>query len=63
MTKFHLSQSTLLMLVSAFAGSDHIREAYRIAIEEQYRFFSYGDAMFIKGAAPSLQAQNAGQHL
>ncbi len=47
LTNFHLPKSTLLMLVSAFAGADLIREAYRIAIEERYRFFSYGDAMLI----------------
>ena len=46
-TNFHLSESTLLMLVSAFAGKDVIFEAYRQAIENRYRFFSYGDAMFI----------------
>ena len=46
-TNFHLSGSTLLMLVSAFAGSEHIRSAYQAAIDESYRFFSYGDAMLI----------------
>jgi S-adenosylmethionine:tRNA ribosyltransferase-isomerase len=46
-TNFHLPESTLIMLVSAFAGQDHILNAYNTAIEEQYRFFSYGDAMFI----------------
>jgi len=46
-TNFHLSESTLLMLVSAFAGKEAIFEAYRQAIENRYRFFSYGDAMFI----------------
>lgn len=46
-TNFHLPESTLLMLVSAFAGIDHIQQAYATAVAEQYRFFSYGDAMFI----------------
>ncbi len=46
-TNFHLPKSTLLMLVSAFAGYDAIRSAYRHAIERQYRFFSYGDAMLL----------------
>lgn len=48
-TNFHLSESTLLMLVSAFAGRDNILSAYHHAIEQRYRFFSYGDAMFITG--------------
>ncbi|QAS54075.1 tRNA preQ1(34) S-adenosylmethionine ribosyltransferase-isomerase QueA [Halobacillus litoralis] len=46
-TNFHLPKSTLIMLVSAFAGRDFILEAYRKAVEERYRFFSFGDAMFI----------------
>ena len=46
-TNFHLSESTLLMLVSAFAGKEHVLNAYREAIERRYRFFSYGDAMFM----------------
>ncbi|HTH59759.1 MAG TPA: tRNA preQ1(34) S-adenosylmethionine ribosyltransferase-isomerase QueA [Paraburkholderia sp.] len=46
-TNFHLPKSTLLMLVSAFAGVDTIRAAYRHAIDERYRFFSYGDAMLL----------------
>jgi S-adenosylmethionine:tRNA ribosyltransferase-isomerase len=46
-TNFHLPQSTLLMLVSAFAGYDNMRAAYRHAITQGYRFFSYGDAMFL----------------
>jgi S-adenosylmethionine:tRNA ribosyltransferase-isomerase len=48
-TNFHLSGSTLLMLVSAFAGRETILAAYRHAVEQRYRFFSYGDAMFIEG--------------
>jgi S-adenosylmethionine:tRNA ribosyltransferase-isomerase len=47
-TNFHLPQSTLLMLVSAFADRDTILAAYRAAIEKGYRFYSYGDAMLIK---------------
>lgn len=46
-TNFHLPESTLIMLVSALAGREHVLEAYRQAIEEKYRFFSFGDAMFI----------------
>lgn len=46
-TNFHLPESTLLMLVSAFAGKERILNAYRIAVEEKYRFYSYGDAMLI----------------
>jgi len=46
-TNFHLSESTLLMLVSAFSGYDNIMAAYQHAVEEQYRFFSYGDAMLL----------------
>lgn len=47
LTNFHLPESTLLMLVSAFAGYDPIMRAYQHAIDESYRFFSYGDAMFL----------------
>lgn len=46
-TNFHLPESTLLMLVSAFAGREHVLAAYEEAVQEQYRFFSFGDAMFI----------------
>jgi len=46
-SNFHLPKSTLLLLVSALAGQDNIKQAYREAISEKYRFFSYGDAMFI----------------
>lgn len=47
-TNFHTPESTLIMLVSAFAGREHILNAYRNAVENRYRFFSYGDAMFIR---------------
>ncbi len=46
-TNFHLPESTLIMLVSALAGREHVLEAYRQAVAEKYRFFSFGDAMFI----------------
>ncbi|MBC8569572.1 tRNA preQ1(34) S-adenosylmethionine ribosyltransferase-isomerase QueA [Zongyangia hominis] len=46
-TNFHLPESTLIMLVSAFAGYEHVMNAYRTAVEERYRFFSFGDAMLI----------------
>jgi S-adenosylmethionine:tRNA ribosyltransferase-isomerase len=46
-TNFHLPESTLLMLVSAFAGRERVLNAYRHAVEQRYRFFSYGDAMFV----------------
>ncbi|MBQ6847950.1 MAG: tRNA preQ1(34) S-adenosylmethionine ribosyltransferase-isomerase QueA [Clostridia bacterium] len=46
-TNFHLPESTLMMLVSAFAGYDNVMNAYKIAVEEKYRFFSFGDAMLI----------------
>lgn len=47
-TNFHLPKSTLLMLVSALAGKENILSAYQVAVKEKYRFFSFGDAMFIK---------------
>src|SRR5690606_26216580 len=50
-TNFHLPRSTLLALVMAFAGAEPVREAYRAAIAERYRFFSYGDAMWIRRRA------------
>lgn len=48
-TNFHLPESTLIMLVSAFAGQENTLNAYEIAVNERYRFFSFGDAMFIQG--------------
>lgn len=47
-TNFHLPESTLIMLVSAFAGYDHVMHAYHEAVKSRYRFFSFGDAMFIE---------------
>jgi S-adenosylmethionine:tRNA ribosyltransferase-isomerase len=46
-TNFHLPKSTLIMLVSALAGREHVLHAYNTAVTERYRFFSFGDAMFI----------------
>ena len=46
-TNFHLPESTLIMLVSALAGKEHIMAAYEEAVKDKYRFFSFGDAMFI----------------
>ena len=46
-TNFHLPESTLIMLVSAFAGFENVMNAYRVAVDEKYRFFSFGDAMMI----------------
>ena len=49
-TNFHLPESTLIMLISAFAGKDNVLAAYEQAIEQEYRFYSYGDSMFIEKA-------------
>jgi S-adenosylmethionine:tRNA ribosyltransferase-isomerase len=46
-TNFHLPESTLIMLVSAFAGREHVLDAYKEAVEMRYRFFSFGDAMML----------------
>jgi len=48
-TNFHLPKSTLIMLISAFAGHSFILNAYKKAVDEGYRFFSFGDAMLIQG--------------
>jgi S-adenosylmethionine:tRNA ribosyltransferase-isomerase len=54
-TNFHLPESTLIMLVAAFAGHEHVLNGYRQAVENRYRFFSYGDAMFITPTATALR--------
>jgi S-adenosylmethionine:tRNA ribosyltransferase-isomerase len=54
-TNFHLPESTLLMLVSALAGREHVLAAYAHAVEQRYRFFSYGDAMFIEPGPDALE--------
>ncbi len=54
-TNFHLPRSSLLMLVSAFAGRERVLAAYREAVERQYRFFSYGDAMFMERREPGVE--------
>jgi S-adenosylmethionine:tRNA ribosyltransferase-isomerase len=63
LTNFHLPQSTLLMLVCAFAGYEPVMAAYRHAIEKRYRFFSYGDAMLVQrcrsAAARNLDSGHA----
>lgn len=58
LTNFHLPKSTLLMLVSAFAGFARIRAAYTHAVKQRYRFFSYGDAMLLEGDSPGLELAN-----
>jgi S-adenosylmethionine:tRNA ribosyltransferase-isomerase len=58
-TNFHLPQSTLLMLVCAFAGRELVLQAYRHAVEAGYRFFSYGDAMFIEPTPAALEPRGA----
>ena len=59
-TNFHLPESTLLMLVCALAGTDFMLDAYRTAVRERYRFFSYGDAMFICALEPPLLKRAVG---
>ena len=56
-TNFHLPESTLVMLVSAFAGREHVMDAYAEAVKERYRFFSFGDAMFITDVMPKPEAE------
>jgi S-adenosylmethionine:tRNA ribosyltransferase-isomerase len=55
LTNFHLPKSTLLALVSAFAGIDRVLDAYRTAVRERYRFFSYGDAMLLSRSTPIIE--------
>jgi S-adenosylmethionine:tRNA ribosyltransferase-isomerase len=57
-TNFHLPESTLLMLVSAFAGREAVLQAYRHAVASGYRFFSYGDAMFITPALARVRPED-----
>jgi S-adenosylmethionine:tRNA ribosyltransferase-isomerase len=57
-TNFHLPKSTLMMLVSAFAGTAEIRAAYDHAVRERYRFFSYGDAMLLYCANKAATASS-----
>jgi len=54
-TNFHLPESTLIMLISAFAGTESVLNAYRHAITAKYRFYSYGDAMFISDNLSGLK--------
>ncbi|MCM5704376.1 tRNA preQ1(34) S-adenosylmethionine ribosyltransferase-isomerase QueA [Larsenimonas salina] len=58
-TNFHLPESTLLMLVSAFSGLEHVKHAYQAAVDEGYRFFSYGDAMFLTRAPKQGESPHA----
>lgn len=59
-TNFHLPESTLIMLVSAFAGRDNVLAAYKAAVQAEYRFFSYGDAMFVTPSATVLAMREEG---
>jgi S-adenosylmethionine:tRNA ribosyltransferase-isomerase len=56
-TNFHLPESTLLMLVAAYAGRTHVLAAYRHAIAQRYRFYSYGDAMFVEPDPAAVTAR------
>ena len=58
-TNFHLPKSTLIMLISAFAGRNFILSAYKTAVEQKYRFFSFGDAMFLQHPSPSPSARKS----
>jgi len=61
-TNFHLPESSLLMLVAAFAGRDATLSAYRHAVAQRYRFFSYGDAMLVTPAAGARAADKSESH-
>ena len=61
-TNFHLPQSTLLMLVSTFMGREAALSAYELAVREQYRFFSFGDAMLILPTEPKDQKGNEDEY-
>ena len=54
LTNFHLPRSTLLAMVMSFGGKELVREAYRVAVEERYRFYSFGDAMLLTGGGRNL---------
>jgi S-adenosylmethionine:tRNA ribosyltransferase-isomerase len=60
-TNFHLPESTLILLVSAFSGTENVRKAYMEAIENRYRFFSFGDAMLLtkKHSQPDTEQQRS----
>ena len=60
-TNFHLPESTLLMLVSAFSGFEHIKKAYQAAVDQRYRFFSYGDAMFLSRQTASTSVKTGAE--
>jgi S-adenosylmethionine:tRNA ribosyltransferase-isomerase len=60
LTNFHLPESSLLVLVCAFAGRDRVLAAYRHAVAARYRFFSYGDAMFVTPDPGALAARGTG---
>jgi S-adenosylmethionine:tRNA ribosyltransferase-isomerase len=54
LTNFHLPRSTLLAMVMSFGGKELVRDAYRVAVEERYRFYSFGDAMLLIGGGRNL---------